>query len=126
MKGVVTMAKVLVVDDDMDTREALSDWLAREHEVCLADGVPAALAMLRSDLPDVLVSDLDMPPHRGDELLATVAERYPSVGRILHTGAPARALGFAYSTAHRVLKKGCDLHDLSAAIREFVGNRTRG
>jgi DNA-binding NtrC family response regulator len=120
------MAKVLVVDDDTDTREALSDWLAHEHEVLLAPGVPEALAILRHDLPDVLVADLEMPPHRGDELLATVAERYPTVGRILHTGAPCRALGFAYSTAHRVFKKGCDLHELSAAIREFVGNRTRG
>lgn len=120
------MAKVLVVDDDTDTREALSDWLAHEHQVWLAAGVPEALAMLRHELPDVLLADLEMPPHRGDELLATVAERYPTVGRILHTGAPCRALGFAYSTAHRVFKKGCDLHELSEAIHQFMGNRTRG
>jgi len=39
------------------------------------------------------------------------------------TGSPGRALGFAYSIAHRVLKKGCDLRDLSTAIRLFLQTR---
>jgi len=52
-----------------------------------------------------------------------VAERHPRCGRFMLTGSPGRALGFAYSIAHRVLKKGCDLRDLSTAIRLFLQTR---
>ncbi|MCU1276749.1 MAG: two component, sigma54 specific, transcriptional regulator, Fis family [bacterium] len=117
------MAKVLVVDDDFDVRESLSDWLAGEHEVCKAAGVPEALVAVGRERPDVVVVDFELPPYRGDDFLATVAEHYPHVGRIMHTGSPGRALGFAYSIAHRVLKKGCDLTELSHAIRDFLGAR---
>jgi DNA-binding NtrC family response regulator len=118
------MAKVLVVDDDLDVRESLSDWLAREHEVCQAANVPEALAAVGREHPDVVVVDFELPPYRGDDFLATLAEHHPHVGRFMHTGSPGRALGFAYSVAHRVLKKGCDLHELSRAIRDFLANRT--
>ena len=114
------MAKVMVVDDDLDVRESLSDWLAHEHEVCQAAGVPEALAAIGRDRPDVVITDFELPPYRGDDFLATLAEHYPMVGRIMHTGSPGRALGFAYSVAHRVLKKGCDLTELSGAIRQCL------
>jgi DNA-binding NtrC family response regulator len=119
------MAKVLVVDDDTDTRESLSDWLVREHEVRLAGSVPEALAMIDLQVPDVVISDFEMPPYRGDRFLQSVSESHPEVVRILHTGSPARALGSSYSIAHRVFKKGCDMRELSDAIREFVGRRQR-
>ena len=117
------MAKVLVVDDDMDVRESVSEWLEREHVVCQAAGVPEALAIVarESGIDASRIScDFEMPPYRGDDLLATIAEQYPNIGRFMHTGSPGRALGFAYSVAHRVLKKGCDLGELSRAIRDFL------
>jgi DNA-binding NtrC family response regulator len=117
------MAKVLVVDDDTDVRESLTEWLMREHEVCQAEGVPEAIELLAVERPDVVVVDFELPPYRGDDFLALVAERHPRMGRFMLTGSPGRALGFAYAIAHRVLKKGCDLGELTRAIREFLGNR---
>jgi DNA-binding NtrC family response regulator len=117
------MFKVMVVDDDSDVRESLSDWLGREYEVCQAAGVPEALQLLDSEKPDAIVVDFELPPYRGDDFLAMVAERQPHVGRFMLTGSPGRALGFAYTIAHRVLKKGCDLRDLNAAIRGFLDAR---
>jgi DNA-binding NtrC family response regulator len=117
------MAKVLVVDDDHDVRESLCDWLSREHLVCQASDVPQALAMIGSEKPDVVVVDFELPPYRGDDFLATVAEHYPHIGRFMHTGSAGRALGFAFTVAHRVLKKGCDPRDLCRAIRDFLGDR---
>lgn len=117
------MPKVMVVDDDTDVRESLSEWLMREYAVCQAASVPEALAMLRSENPDVVVIDFELPPYRGDDFLALLAEQHPHVGRFMLTGSPGRALGFAYSIAHRVFKKGCDLSELSGAIRHFMGTR---
>ena len=117
------MAKVLLVDDDDDVRESVGDWLGREHDVRLAASVPEALALLERGRPDVVVVDFELPPYRGDDLLALVAERHPEMGRFMLTGSPGRALGFAYTIAHRVLRKGCDLRDLTRAIHEFLARR---
>ncbi|HEY2745215.1 MAG TPA: response regulator [Polyangia bacterium] len=117
------MAKVLLVDDDEDVRESLSDWLGREHDVRQAASVPEALSILERAKPDVLVVDFEIPPYRGDDFLALVAERHPEIGRFMFTGSPGRALGFAYSIAHRVLRKGSDLGDLSRAIHDFLARR---
>jgi DNA-binding NtrC family response regulator len=114
------MARVLVVDDDLDVRESLSEWLGREHVVSQVAGVPEALAAIGREPFDVVITDFELPPYRGDDFLATVAENHPNVGRFMHTGSPGRALGFAYSVAHRVFKKGCDLVDVSRAIRDFM------
>jgi DNA-binding NtrC family response regulator len=117
------MAKVLVIDDDTDVRDSLGEWLMREHEVRRAASVPDALVELEREVPDAVVIDFELPPYRGDDFLALVAERHPRCGRFMLTGSPGRALGFAYSIAHRVLKKGCDLRDLSNAIRVFLQAR---
>lgn len=117
------MIKVMVVDDDLDVRESLSEFLTREFQVCQASGVPQAIALLASERPDVVIVDFELPPYRGDDLLALVAEQHPQTGRFMLTGSPGRALGFAYSIAHRVLKKGCDLRELTGAIRTFLGTR---
>lgn len=114
------MAKVLVVDDDCDVRESVSEWLAFEHVVCQAAGVPEALAVAARERPDVIICDFELPPYRGDDLLATIAQRYPHMGRFMHTGSPGWTLGFARSVAHRVLQKGCDLAELSRAIRDYL------
>src|SRR5438270_14070614 len=117
------MIKIMVVDDDTDLRESCSDWLLREYAVCQAASVPDALALMPRERPDIVVVDFELPPYRGDDFLALLAEEHPHVGRFMLTGSPGRALGFAYSIAHRVLKKGCDLGDLTCAIQDFLGRR---
>jgi DNA-binding NtrC family response regulator len=117
------VAKILLVDDDDDVRESVGDYLAHDHDVRLAASVPEALVLLEGAMPDVVVVDFEIPPYRGDDLLALIAERHPEVGRFMLTGSPGRALGFAYSIAHRVLRKGCDLRELSRVIREFLVRR---
>ena len=117
------MARILIVDDDTDVRESLSEWLAREHEVRQAASVPDAMVSIALEPPDAVVVDFELPPYRGDDLLAMLAECHPEVGRFMFTGSPGRALGFAYSIAHRVLKKGTDLRELDRVIQEFLGGR---
>lgn len=109
------MARVLLVDDDPDVLESIGDWLRRKHEVAVALGLPHALLLLQDGLvPDVLVTDLDMPPFSGEDLLAVVAARYPSVCRVLHTGASGEKIGPTH--AQHVLLKGDDLDQLERII----------
>ncbi|TKC95181.1 response regulator [Polyangium fumosum] len=71
----LTGVRVLVVDDEPDTREMLLRILAECHaEVRTAGSVVEALAELDRDQPTVLVSDIGMPKEGGYELIQKVRQ----------------------------------------------------
>src|SRR5437870_7842217 len=66
---------VLLVDDDADTREAISAVLKEcGAEVSAFACAPEALAALRREIPDVLVSDIAMPGMDGHLLMRRIRE----------------------------------------------------
>jgi len=91
--------KVLVVDDDPDTREVLEMGLERqEAEVLTAGSVEEALSVLGRDLPDVLVTDIAMPGEDGYALLRRMRtsdrvelRRLPAVALTAHARGEDRA-----------------------------------
>ncbi|UQA62753.1 PAS domain S-box protein [Polyangium aurulentum] len=65
--------KVLVVEDEPDTRDLVKRLLEECHaEVTTAASAPEALGMLGRELPDVLVSDLGMPGMDGYALIRQI------------------------------------------------------
>jgi signal transduction histidine kinase/ActR/RegA family two-component response regulator len=65
--------KVLVVDDEPDTREMLSIVLARCGALVTAAGsTQEALAAIERERPDLLISDIGMPGEDGYELIRRV------------------------------------------------------
>jgi DNA-binding NtrC family response regulator len=118
------MSRVLLVDDDPDVLDSLGDWLRRKHEVVVALGLPHALLLLQDGpLPDVVVTDLDMAPYSGEDLLAIVAARHPHICRVLHTGTPGARIGL--TKAQYVFRKGDDLDGLEAILGR-CGSRRPG
>lgn len=108
---------VLVVDDDEDVRELLDRQLSADgYDVMLATGFDDALAAVARATPDVLVTDFAMAPHTGEELLRAVAASYPAMGRILFTGGRDAEIRGARAAADVVLRKGCELAEVSASI----------
>jgi PAS domain S-box-containing protein len=84
--------RVLVVDDESDTRDLISAVLGRSGAVvCCASSVREAVAALSEFSPDVMVSDIEMPGEDGYMLIATVRRLEGQRGRRI----PALAL-----TAH--------------------------
>jgi CheY-like chemotaxis protein len=79
---------LLVVDDEPMTRTLLSKILTqRGHTVrCAEDGF-SALEKMREVLPDILLSDLNMPGMSGFELLSVVRRRLPGIYVIATSGA---------------------------------------
>lgn len=78
-----TKESVLVVDDEPSIRCSMALILTQVgYRVrSAADGF-SALRELRNEVPDVLLSDLDMPVMNGFELLSVVRCCFPSVWRI--------------------------------------------
>jgi PAS domain S-box-containing protein len=89
--------RLLVVEDDADTRDLLVTALGeRGAEVAAAGSVAEAMAALALGSPDALVSDLAMPGEDGYALLRRVrvlpgrAGRVPALALSAHTGRAAR------------------------------------
>jgi CheY-like chemotaxis protein len=73
-------ASLLVVDDQPLIRTCLSELLFDHgYGVRSARDGFSALAEIRKEIPDLIVSDLNMPGMSGFELLSVVRRRFPSI-----------------------------------------------
>jgi class 3 adenylate cyclase len=80
------MAAILVVDDEPSPRTTMALLLkTRGHRVREADGVAAAVRVLASDPPDLVVTDLRMPDGVGLDVLRAAKAHCPEADVILLT-----------------------------------------
>ncbi|MFT3766463.1 MAG: ATP-binding protein [Minicystis sp.] len=123
--------RVLLVDDDDDTREVLVTALReRGAEVSSAGSAEEAMVAIVQAVPDVLVSDLAMPGEDGITLLQRVralpapAAQVPALALSAYTGPPdrSRALDAGF---HAHLGKPVEMSVLAAAIAKLAANGAR-
>jgi CheY-like chemotaxis protein len=116
------MAYILIAEDEAFTAMALIDVLEeRGHTVRDAVDGAAAISVLESFSPDVLVTDLMMPNVDGAALISHVrALTGPSMAIILITGVPESKLpgGMAYDA---YLGKPVDHDLLGRLVASLVG-----
>lgn len=80
--------QILVVDDQPSIRETIAMLLISSgYDVSTAEDGFTALQQLRRTLPDLVVSDLNMPQMSGYELLSVVRRRFPQVLTVAMSGA---------------------------------------
>jgi CheY-like chemotaxis protein len=82
--------KLLIVDDDVMMRESFS-FLFTELGYCVQcaeDGMTALLA-IKEELPDIILSDLNMPGMSGFEFLRLVRQTHPTLPLIAMSGSYA-------------------------------------
>ncbi len=81
------MAKVLVVDDDLNFGELLRSLLAEVgHDVVLATDGAQAVEQIRVEKFDVLILDLIMPKKDGLEVLIDMRQRHQDLQVIAMSG----------------------------------------
>jgi CheY-like chemotaxis protein len=79
--------RILIVDDKACVRTTMSLVLVElGYEVRAAEDGFAALREIRTEIPDVLISDLNMPGMSGFELLSVVRRRFPAILVIAMSG----------------------------------------
>lgn len=109
--------KVLVVDDDPDSRELIGEILIQyEADVVTAAGAAEGLERLKSHRPDVMISDIGMPGKDGYQLIREVRSLPASHGGAI----PAMALT-AFAGAgdrDRAMAAGYQMH-----LAKPVGSR---
>src|ERR1044071_3178896 len=80
------MANLLIVDDELSMRQFLTHLFQREgHSIRVAENGKAAMAQLRQQAADVIISDVRMPDMGGIELLRAARDLYPDVEVIVMT-----------------------------------------
>lgn len=116
--------RVLVVDDDQDWLESLTDFLVEEgYAVTTAPNGLAALDALSRIQPLVIVTDLEMPLMGGRKLLATVHGRDPGMPVVVVTGQRIQGDDVSLAGASRIIRKPVPVEDLLSAIAEAATRR---
>lgn len=81
------MARLLVVDDNMDAATLLAELLgAHGHDVRVAYSGPEALDVVHAFCPDAAVLDIGLPVMDGYELARQLRDRLPGVKLVALTG----------------------------------------
>ena len=114
-------AHILVVDDDPSIREALGLLLmSAGYDVATADNGVSAISHLNRTVPDLLVTDLNMPLMSGVELISHVRSRHPSVPIVAMSGEYQGDAVAASIIADRFYPKGQNLDYLLATIAILI------
>ncbi len=114
---------VLFVDDEPCMRELMAMILTEEgYEVFTEKDGFDALAHLRSSVPDLIISDLQMPRMSGIEFLSVVRHRFPAIPVIAISGAfdmqefsPAQVMADAFYPKLR-----CNPDELMRTVSDLI------
>ena len=111
------MARVLLIDDDADLREALGEWLAQHgHAVETVGAAAEAGAAARRFVPDVILLDGVLPDAPGTSVAGELSAAAPVV---FLSGLAREQL----PPGARVLQKPVDLERLERTILDLASAR---
>ena len=80
-------ARLLLVDDERDVRASMARVLERAgFAVRLADSAEQAIASLRVETVDLVITDVIMPRQNGVDLLRALKEEFPAIAVIAISG----------------------------------------
>ena len=114
---------VLLVEDETLIRMLLTDVMTDAgFDVLDAPDAESALALAKSDLPQVIVTDVDLGPGMdGFAFVAAARRRWPTVPVLLMSGVPANFAGRRRGTDERFLSKPFSLHVFMQTVVELAG-----
>ena len=119
----MSQSAILVVEDDVELRDALCAALASgDYPVLSAGDGVEALALLDSQPVGLVVSDVQMEPMNGHELLGHIRQRHPRLPAVLMTayGTIENAVDAMQSGASDYLVKPFDARDLIAVVDRHI------
>jgi len=122
-----TKATILVVEDDAELRQFIQTELAKNWSVLTAENGEEGLQSARIKLPDMIISDINMPRKTGLELLKDIRndEILAHVPVILLTGqtdAEDRLKGYQ-AQANDYINKPFKLQELKVRIQNILDDR---
>ncbi|MFC1834643.1 DVU0259 family response regulator domain-containing protein [Thermodesulfobacteriota bacterium] len=117
--------KILVVDDEPHVVKYLTAFLEDSgYETCTAGDGEEALTVLRSEKPDLVTLDLQMPNDTGTRFYRKLSKdrEFKTTPVIVISGLPGRHLAVSKPVA--VFEKPVDRDGLLSAIKRALGEET--
>jgi CheY-like chemotaxis protein len=119
------MARILVIDDDPDTRAMLEQILkSAGYEVILAADGREGVMRHRTSPADLVITDLYMPIQDGFETIRELRSCFPEVAIIAMSGKPDTGTMLAIAqnvAAVGILRKPFVADELIAAVGKALG-----
>jgi len=114
------MKTILIVDDELATRESLRMILKRQYDLMLAASGEEALTMLDTRQPDLILLDIIMPGIDGMETLRRIKEknRKQQVVMITATKTVKTAVEAMKLGAFDYLEKPFDVNEITRVVEE--------
>jgi len=114
--------RILLADGDVESAAYTADCLQRDgYLVIVAHDGFEALAELRAGLPEVIISDLELPRMSGFELLAVVRKRFAGIGVIARSNEFYPADMPEGILADRYVRKSASSYfELAEAVRQLL------
>ena len=104
------VATILIIDDELDTREVLEDRLqSLGYRVFAAETAKEGLELLERQNPQLVLLDIEMPDMNGMDLLREIRRREHDVTVVMIT---------AYGTVERAVEA------MKEGAYDFIGNRS--
>lgn len=117
------MATILIVDDEIEIREVLEEYLSGQgYTALVADGAATARELVAHQIVDVAVLDINMPGEDGLSLARHLRERYANIAIVMLTSASTvvdRIVGLEMG-ADDYVPKPFDPRELLARIKSIL------
>ncbi len=119
----IYMFNILIVDDEKNQREMLKGFLAKKgYHTLVSSNAKDALAVVREEQIDMVLTDYQMPGMTGQELMQEIKKINPFILVVIFTayGTIERVVTAMKSGAYDYLTKPIDLDELLIVIQRGV------
>jgi response regulator RpfG family c-di-GMP phosphodiesterase len=115
-------SRILIVDDEPDITEILSDLLGDFHNCTMANSAEAALQLLAANEFDLVISDITMPGMSGLEMLPRAKSISPNTVVVMISGMQTveSAIGALRLGGFDYLMKPFDLRQVEAVVKRAL------
>ncbi len=112
------MARLLIIEDDRNQCALYTEELSDDgHDVVCASQGAEALLVVKTQPPDLVISDILLPGMTGIEIMEQLLTVAPNLPVIIHSAYSSPRLDYMAGLAYAYVLKSGDLEELKYHIR---------
>jgi DNA-binding NtrC family response regulator len=120
------MAKILIVDDEVNVRKLYSEELKNDgYATVAAANIGEAVDAIEKETPDLIILDIKLGEESGIDCLMEIVERHKNLPVIINSAYSVYKDNFQTWAADAYIIKSSDLKPLKDKVKELLVERGR-